>query len=170
MEPFVGQIMLFAGNFAPRGWAKCDGQLLPVAGNEALFSIIGATYGGDGRTNFALPDLRGRAPVHAGHGPGLSSYQIGDKYGVESVTLTEQQIPAHAHVLGAQAAPAKGREATNHYLATAEGPTYLDGPPDTKMGDKAISETGGGQAHDNRAPRLALTYCIALVGIFPPRD
>jgi len=170
MEPMIGQIMLFAGGFAPRGWAKCEGQLLPVSQNSSLFAVIGANYGGDGISTFALPDLRGRAAVSAGQGPGLGQYNLGERVGQEQVALTEAQMPAHRHALNARLSPGKGEDATSNYMAQTPSKPYLDGPPDTEMGEDAIGASGGGQPHDNRGPRLALTYCIAVQGLFPSRS
>jgi len=165
-EPFLASIILFAGNFAPRGWAFCNGQILSIAQNTALFSLLGTTYGGNGQTTFALPDLRGRAPLSAGQGPGLASYSLGEVGGVESVTLNSNQIPPHNHAQPA----ASGQQTTNRpngavparggvYASTADG-ALLD----------PTSLTGGGQPHDNRSPYLALNYIIALEGIFPSRN
>lgn len=161
--------MLFAGTFAPRGWAFCDGQLLAVDQNTALFSIVGTTYGGDGRTTFALPDLRGRAPIQAGQGPGLSPSKLGQALGTETVTLTEDQMPAHRHALNARTSPGKGAQAASNYLAETPSKPYLDGPPDTTMGEEAIGCSGLGAPHQNIGPRLAMNFCIALEGIYPSR-
>ena len=177
MEPFIGQIVLFGGNFAPRGWAKCEGQLLPIASNTALFSILGTTYGGDGRTTFALPDLRGRAPIGEGHGNGLSDYTLGERGGVENVTLTVNQMPSHSHVnstslsvssnVGNQSSPAGARLAVandgeNNYTS-ANGNGTMDVT-------STIFNNGGSQSHENRQPFLAMNYIIALQGVFPPRS
>lgn len=175
MEPFLAQIMLFGGNFAPRGWAFCDGQLLPISSNSALFSILGTTYGGDGRTTFALPDLRGRVPMHAGHGPGLSLRQIGQKTGVEDVTLTTAEIPQHHHeIFVAPDAPNNARPdgdaigAANIFVNN----NTLD--PNTQPGlalnEGTISSVGGSQSHENMQPTLCINYIIALQGIFPSRN
>lgn len=169
MEPFIGQILLFGGNFAPRGWALCDGQLLPIAQNSALFSILGTTYGGDGINTFALPDLRGRAPVHMGHGPGLSNYRLGEKTGVESVTLTVAQIPSHSHTAGANANgnPPTSSDPRNGTLAGAN--IYDSGAPETTLQSGAGGSTGGSQSHTNIQPVLTVNFIIALVGLFPSR-
>lgn len=186
MEPFIGQIMLFAGTFAPRGWAFCDGQLLPIAQNATLFSIIGTTYGGDGRTTFALPDLRGRAPIGPRHGPGLSDYRLGQAVGRESLTLTTNELPAHTHPtqLSLSFAPPAhtGAGDSDHPSPTATPAAtggvlaYSNSPADTTLAGGAVSgqvtvgNTGGNQPVDIRPPRLAVNYCIALVGLFPSRD
>lgn len=168
MEPFIGQIIMFGGNFAPRGWALCDGQLLAISSHSALFSILGTTYGGDGQTTFGLPDLRGRAPVHAGHGPGLSAYRLGEKTGSETVTLTTNQIPAHTHQLEAVGNPANSSDARNNGLGLAE--IYVAGDPEAQMNPASIRNTGGGQSHNNIQPVLAVNYIIALVGLYPSRE
>jgi len=170
MEPFVGEIMLFAGNFAPRGWAFCDGQLLAVSQNDALFSLLGTTYGGDGRTTFALPDLRGRAPLHQGHGPALSDRRLGSKGGEEHVTLTANQIPAHGHPVMASSAAADSADPAGRVLAHANINLYGTAAPAADMAAATIGTTGGGQPHDNMMPYQVIHYCIALVGIYPSRQ
>jgi microcystin-dependent protein len=177
-EPFVGQIQTFGFNFAPRGWAFCSGQLLPIAQNTALFSLLGTTYGGDGRTTFGLPDLRGRAPLHLGQGAGLSNHNIGQRAGSESSTLTINQMPSHDHTaldpsLRASANPANTNDPTGNALAIA--PAYTDNPPVADMNADSIvhpqpGAAGGGGAHDNMQPYLTINFCIALVGIFPSRN
>lgn len=174
MTPFIGQIMLFAGNFAPRGWAMCDGQLLPIAQYSALFSILGTTYGGDGRTTFALPDLRGRVAIQQGRGPGLSAYQIGEKGGQETVTLTASQIPSHSHSLRASSSQGTFPPPANNSLAqfgdTASGGPYVNEDPNVTMHSGSIGNAGGNMSHPNMQPFLTLTYVIALEGIFPSRN
>ena len=170
MEPFVGEIMLFAGNYAPRGWAVCDGQLLAISQNDALFSLLGTTYGGDGRTTFALPDLRGRAPVHQGNGPGLSGRTLGSKGGEEHVTLTVNQMPSHAHPVMGSSANADSGDPAGRVLALADFNLYGVAAPAADMAAAGIGTTGGGQPHDNMMPFLAVNYCIALVGIYPARQ
>jgi len=162
VDPFLGQINLFAGNFAPRGWAFCDGQLIAISRYSALFSLLGTIYGGDGRTTFALPDLRGRAPVHMGSGPGLSAYREGQKGGAESVTLGVAQLPAHHHGVEVQHVDntSLGAEVAG---GIADDPTQITATHTT-------ANTGGGQPHENRQPHLAINYIIALQGIFPPRS
>lgn len=168
-EPFVGEIMLFGGTFAPRGWALCDGQLLAINGNEALFSLIGTFYGGDGRTTFALPDLRGRAPVHIGNGPGLSNYSIGQNRGAETATLTTNNLPPHSHVLQASA-----NEATSNLpaegLTLADTNTALYGANGSSASVPAVGNSGGGQPHTNMMPYQVVNYCIALIGVYPSRS
>lgn len=172
MDPFIGEVKLFAGNFAPRGWMFCDGQLLPIAQNSALFSILGTTYGGDGRTTFALPDLRGRVPLGPRRGAGLSDYREGQKGGVEHVTLTTSQMPNHSH--GVRAVSSTGNDASpqNNVLANTAGldREYSNTNPDIQMSSNMIESTGGGQSHENRQPYLAINYIIAVQGIFPSRS
>lgn len=172
-EPFIGQITLFAGNFAPRGWAFCDGQLLAISSNSALFSILGTTYGGDGRTTFALPDLRGRAPIHAGRGPGLSDRRLGQAGGSETVTLTAAQMPSHTHTARCNSAAGNSNEPVNNVWSKDAGTasaTYQSATADSNMNAAAIGNTGGSQSHDNMQPFQVLNYIIALQGIFPSRS
>lgn len=159
-EPYIGQITLFAGNFAPRGWAFCEGQLLSIAQNTALFSILGTTYGGDGRVTFALPDLRGRVPLHPGQGPGLSSYSLGEAAGTETVTLTEAEMPTHSHSMVISTTQPGGT------AKAIEGELT----PNPIVAPNAVGNTGGSQPHPNMQPYLALNYIIALQGIFPSRN
>lgn len=174
-EPYLGEISLFAGNFAPRGWAFCNGQLLAISQNTALFSILGTTYGGNGQTTFALPDLRGRAPLSAGQGPGLSDYQLGEAGGQETVTLLSAQIPAHTHSLNAfndkgdQSLPGNNVPAVVVDSSNGTANAYTASSANTVMSPTAIGATGGNQPHENRQPYLALNYIIALEGIFPSR-
>lgn len=169
-EPFLGQITMFAGNFAPLGWAFCAGQLLQISENEALYSLLGTTYGGDGVESFALPDLRGRAPVHRGQGPGLSNRTIGEAGGVESATLTSDQLPPHTHTLVARGAP--GGSATPQASTPARALVSLYGalPSDANMSASAIGTAGGGQPHDNMQPYLCVNFIIALQGIYPSQS
>ncbi len=172
MEGYIGEIRLFAGNFAPRNWAVCAGQLLAIASNTALFSILGTTYGGDGRTTFALPDIRSRVPVGPGRGPGLSDYRIGEKKGSEDVTLLVSEIPTHTHLFQATNEPANQLTATNHIMGSEPaGATafYVNENPSTEMSPLAIANTGGSQPHENRQPFLAMYYIICQFGIFPSR-
>ena len=171
-NPYVGEIRLFAGNFAPLGWALCQGQLLSIAENDTLFSLIGTTYGGDGQQTFGLPDLRGRVPLHQGNGPGLSPRAIGELAGAETVTLTTAQLPAHSHSLVATSAPASATAGpAGGVLASASVKVYGSGAPSTAMAAAAISPTsGGGQPHQNMAPFLALNYIISLFGIYPQQS
>ncbi|SMB83897.1 phage tail protein [Deinococcus hopiensis] len=165
-EPFIGEIRPISFNFAPKGWAMCNGQLLPINQNQALFSILGTYYGGDGRTNFALPDLRGRMAVHAG----LSV--LGIRAGESFHTLTTAELPRHTHLLGASSRPATTPlPAGNLLAAPAQGERlYGTGPVDTALSPDAVSSFGGGQPHENRPPFLVLNYIIALQGIFPSRN
>ena len=176
-EPFLGQITMFGGNFAPRSWAFCDGQLLSIAQNSALFSILGTTYGGDGRTSFGLPDLRGRVAMHPGNGPGLSTRRLGEKAGVEDVTLTTDQVPAHTHAATANAvAPAgNSNDANGNFWADDAGVssgTYHSGPANVTMnaGAVQVANAGGGQDHTNVQPFQCVNYIIALQGVFPSRN
>jgi microcystin-dependent protein len=164
-DPFLGEIKMFGGNFAPNGWAMCNGQLLPIVQNSALFSLLGTTYGGDGIQTFALPDLRGRVPLHFGQGPGLSNYSLGDRSGEETVTLNTNQIPAHQHAQPATAA----EEGTNRpgSAVPAKGGVYAAATDGTTMAP--TTPAGGSQPHDNRQPYLGLNFIIALQGIYPPR-
>jgi microcystin-dependent protein len=162
---------MFAGNFAPQGWAFCDGQLLAVSQNDALFSLLGTIYGGDGRTTFGLPDLRGRVPIHAGQGPGLGSYNIGAKGGVENVTLTVNQNAAHSHPL--QATDNLGT--TPNPAGSVSGKStavdaYFNDAPSTPMNFNAITSTGGNQSHTNLMPFLCVNFIIALFGVYPSRQ
>jgi len=172
-DPWLGEIALVAFNFAPQGWAFCNGQLLSIAQNTALFSLLGTTYGGDGQTTFALPNLQSRVPVHFGHGTGLSPFTMGQTAGVESVTLQTAQIPAHTHSYAPQASTAGGSAVSPAAALWAEsgsGDTiYQKGTSNATMAPQTLGNTGGGQAHENRQPLLALNYIIALVGIFPSR-
>jgi microcystin-dependent protein len=172
-EPYLGQLMLVPYNFAPRGWAFCNGQLLSIAQNTALFSLIGTFYGGDGIQTFALPDLRGRVPIHMGDGVGLSPYTLAETGGVESVTLAVNQIPAHSH--GVNATANKGNKASPigaYPAADAAGVTaeYNNGSPTGEMNAGVITTVGGSQPHENRQPFLVLNWVIALQGIFPSRN
>ncbi|WP_107498116.1 tail fiber protein [Thalassobius sp. I31.1] len=169
MEPFIAQIMIFGGTFAPRGWAFCDGQLLPIASNEALFSLIGTTYGGDGRTTFALPDLRGRAPIHEGQGPGLTNRQLGRTYGAEQVTLQADELPPHSHTMNVANVTADNSRPQGDMLARTEIYTATTSPT-VPLAAATISNSGAGQGHDNMQPSLAMNYIIALQGIFPSRS
>ncbi len=166
MDPFVGEIRIFAGNFAPRGWAFCNGQVLPIAQNTALFSLLGAAYGGDGRVTFALPDLRGRAPMHWGEGPGLTPRTPGEAGGEETVTLLQTQLPAHAHAVGAVAAAGDAKSPAGALLADA--PVYAS-HPSAALAPQTIAVAGASHPHNNMMPSLPLQFIIALEGVFPPR-
>lgn len=170
-EPFLGEIRVFAGNFAPRGFALCNGQLLPINQNTALFSLLGTTYGGNGQTTFALPNLQDRFPMHWGQGAGLSSRALGELSGVATVTLQESEIPAHTHGLQASGANATASTpAAGNALAVSQATVY--GPPQdlVALASETLAPTGGSTPHTNVQPFLAVTYLIALQGIFPSRN
>ena len=172
MEPFIGQIMMFGFNFAPRGWALCNGQLLEISQNEALFSLLGTTYGGDGRTTFGLPDLRGRVPIHFGTGTGLSSHNMGSRTGTEGNTLTEANLPPHSHntTIGVTDEDGGTNEANGNILANTVNNNYSAGTANGQLGGVSSSNTGGSQSMNNLQPLLTINFCIALVGIFPSRN
>jgi microcystin-dependent protein len=172
-NPFVAEIRIFTGNFAPLGWALCNGQLMPISQNTALFSLLGTTYGGDGRSNFALPNLQGSAPMQAGQGPGLSLRDLGETGGEQSVTLLQTEMPAHAH--GVQAAttgglPGPGNNAWASGLKGHPGSYAASGPSNVQMNPFGTSISGGSLPHNNMPPYLALTFIIALQGVFPARS
>ncbi len=170
-DPFIGQLTMFGGTFAPRGWAECDGQLLAVSQNDALFSLLGTIYGGDGRTTFGLPDLRGRVPVHMGAGPGLSPRTIGSKGGQETVVLSPTQLPSHDH--GPFQASGDGANQTSPVgktVGVGAPDLYTDENPDVNLSPQAVSNAGSSTAHDNMIPFQAITFIIALAGIFPSRS
>ena len=174
-EPYLGEIRMFGFNFAPRNWAKCDGELLAINQNQSLYSILGITYGGDGRTTFALPDLRGRVPIHMGTSSSGSSYSQGAKSGVEEITLTEAQMPAHTHTMRGTSDDAltennAGVDPTNHVLAKASTNIYTDSANLAAMNTVTIGSNTGGQSFSNMQPFLAIEFCIALTGTFPPRN
>ena len=173
-EPFVAEIRIFAGNFAPRGWAFCNGQLLPISQNTALFSLIGTTYGGDGRTTTALPNLEGRAPMHPGRGPGLTDRRLGQKGGVETVTLTEAQMPNHTHTMMASMEEGDRRTpASNRSLAESLGGSIYQSNTSANlvpMDERSLPDAGGSQAHNNLQPFLTMNFIIALVGLYPSRS
>jgi len=175
-DPFIGEIRMFAGNFAPRGWQFCQGQILAIAQNTALFSILGTTYGGNGQTTFALPDLRGRYPMQQGQGPGLTPRTLGEQGGTENVTLLTTQMPAHNHTLGAFNAGATSSTPAGQVMAGAfDNSTQADvnayaGTPNTTMNPQAIGAAGGSQPHNNMSPYLCLNFIIATEGIYPSRN
>ena len=172
-NPFIGQIEMFGGNFAPRDWAFCDGTLLPIAQNTALFSILGTTYGGDGRTTFALPELRGRSPVHEGTGTGLSPVRLGARGGTETTTLTVAHLPNHTHTARCVTAGGNANTAPgNRWSSDAGGATatYSTNGADANMAGDALTSVGNGNAFDNRSPYLAVNFIIALRGTFPSRS
>jgi microcystin-dependent protein len=168
-DPFVAEIRIFPFNFAPRGWAFCDGQLLPLSQNTALFSLLGTTYGGNGKSNFALPNLQGNVAMHPGQGPGLSLYDLGQTGGSDTVTLLESEIPAHTHQLRGQAAIGDSPVPTNNSLSRFTNGFQNTLSPLTPMAPEALPPAGGDQPHNNLMPYLTLSFCIALQGVFPPR-
>ena len=162
-QPYVGEIRMFAGNFAPAGWMFCEGQLLPISENETLFQLIGTTYGGDGQSTFALPDLRGRIPIHQGNG-----FILAETGGAEEITLTVSQIPAHGHPLLGSSSVANNANASGQVVAEASTFfPYINAPGVTPMGATAIGPTGGSQPHTNFQPYLCVDFIISLFGIFP---
>jgi len=181
MDPFIGQIIMFGGNFAPRGWAFCNGQLLPVAQNSALFSILGSTYGGDGRTTFALPELRGRAPIHAGTGPGLASVRLGERGGNSTTTLNINNLPSHTHVaetaatLRGAGALAGSTDMKDNMLAGSNTFVAPNGniramAPEAISAETTLGNTGANLAFSNQSPYTGVNFIIALVGVFPSRS
>lgn len=178
-SPFIGEIIMFAGNFAPRGWAFCQGQILAIAQNTALFSILGTTYGGNGQTTFALPDLRGRVPIQQGQGPGLSPVFLGQQGGTETVTLLSNQIPAHNHLINASTNSGDTANPSNNFLAVGQVPVsgstetvsmYNSTATGNTLNPQTVSLAGGNQPHPNMQPYLAVNFIIALEGIFPSRN
>jgi len=173
-DPFLAEIRMFAGNFAPRGWALCDGQLIPISQNTALFALLGTTYGGDGKTTFALPNLMGTAPMQQGQGPGLSDRFLGETGGVPYVTLLTSEIPAHTHQVNAVDAGGDVTTPGNAYWASATigrvgTNMYSNATPNQMMNPMTTAITGGSQPHNNMPPYLCVTFIIALQGIFPQR-
>lgn len=170
-DPFVAEIRIFAFNFAPRGWAWCDGQLLPLSQNTALFSLLGTTYGGNGKSNFALPDLQGRAPMHPGQGPGLSLHDLGETGGSDTVSLLESEMPNHTHNL--MASVVNSQVTTPAGTATGRGnpvPIYTTTLTPVNMAEECLAPSGGDQPHNNMMPYLTHYFCIAMQGVFPPRS
>jgi microcystin-dependent protein len=176
MEPLLAEIRMFAGNFAPRGWAFCDGSILSISQNTALFSLLGTTYGGNGQTTFALPDLRGRLPMHPGQGPGLSPRNLGEQGGVESVTLISTQMPAHTHAVNASGQQGDGVVPDGAVWAVSVDPNSgaplnnYGATPTTTMSPQALGVAGGNQPHSNVQPFLCVNFIIALEGIYPSRN
>jgi microcystin-dependent protein len=173
-DPFVAEIRIFPFNFAPKGWAWCDGQLLPLSQNTALFSLLGTTYGGNGKSNFALPDLQGRSPMHPGQGPGLSLHDLGETGGVETVTLLESEIPAHPHTMRAynsDPGDAQNPSPNTSLAQSGQGSAYQTNTTQNlvAMSPNILAPAGGDQPHNNLQPYLTFYFCIALQGVFPPR-
>lgn len=176
-SPFLAEIRIFPFNFAPVGWAFCDGQILPLSQNTALFALLGTTYGGDGKSNFALPNMQGNAPMFYGQGPGLSLHDIGETGGSDAVTLLESEIPSHTHALMAtpQLANVDAPGPTVTLARSGSGAGFIyktpaSNPPQTQLSDNTIAPAGGDQPHNNLMPYLTLNFCIALQGVFPPRS
>ena len=174
-QPFLAEIRMFGGNFAPRNWAFCNGQILPISQNTALFSLLGTTYGGNGQTTFALPNLQATVPLCPGQGPGLSNYVLGEQTGVPTVTLLQTEMPAHSHPVNASTAAGTTTDPTGNLWASSVGgrtppPLYSNVAPNTTMAANEIGVSGGSQPHENRQPFLAVTFIIALSGIFPARN
>ena len=170
-DPFVAEIRIFPFNFAPTGWAFCDGQILPLSQNTALFSLLGTTYGGDGKSNFALPNFQGQAPMHPGQGPGLMLHDLGETGGTETVTLLESEIPSHSHTArGTTETTPKQSSPTQGTWGAPEREIPFRVPGATvQMGDAAVAPAGGNQPHNNLQPYLTLNFCISLQGVYPPR-
>ena len=172
-DPFVAEIRIFGFNFAPTGWAQCNGQLMPLSQNTALFSLLGTTYGGDGKSNFALPDLQGRVPMQPGQGPGLSLRDLGETGGSQTVTLLQSELPAHNHQMMAANDPGDSNNPTNNAISRSSNAAVY-GPPNIArtalMSPQSLSITGGSLPHNNMSPYLTLNFCIALQGVFPPRS
>ena len=164
-EPFLAEIRMFGFTFAPRGWALCDGQILPIAQNQSLYSLLGTTYGGDGRTSFALPDLRGRTPIHVS-----TQHPLGQRSGSETHTLTAREMPAHAHAWRTAADPADLQApGPNRSMTRSSVNAYAPGPASTNLAAEMLNPQGGNLPHNNRQPYLGLTFIIALQGVYPPR-
>jgi microcystin-dependent protein len=171
-EPFIGEIRMFAGNFAPRGWAYCDGQLLAISQSDALFSLLGTIYGGDGRTTFGLPDLRGRIPIHAGSGPGpgLSLRRLGAKSGAENVTVTTNQLPSHTHAVKGTNDAGNSTEPAGRLPGSSTSiDLYVSTAPTVNFNASAVPGVGGSRSHSNLMPYLCIHFIIALFGIYPSR-
>lgn len=170
MDPFVAEIRIFPFNFAPKGWAFCDGQILPLSQNTALFSLLGTTYGGDGKSNFALPNMQGNAPMHPGQGPGLSLHDLGETGGSETVSLLESEIPSHSHSWKVSAATAIQNTPSGQKYASGDGINAYAAPGAlAAMAAQSLAPAGGDQPHNNMQPYLTLNFCIALQGVYPPR-
>jgi microcystin-dependent protein len=169
-DPFVAEIRMFAGNFAPTGWATCDGQLMPLSQNTALFSLVGTFYGGDGKSTFALPNLQGNAPMHPGQGAGLSARFLGEESGTSTVTLLQTEMPAHAHnAFGKTSLGNSQTPADQTWAGSNNAKQYVSTAPNAPMSPAALAPAGGSGPHNNMAPYLVVTFIIALQGVFPPR-
>lgn len=167
-NPYIGEIRMFGGTFAPLGWEFCNGQLLQISENDTLFTLIGTTYGGDGESTFALPDLQGRLPIHQGPGPGLTSRQLGETGGAEEVTLTLQQIPSHTHPLsGSRASGSQPNLAGAQLASSGQLRPYVAADPDVNLAAQSVAGTGGSQPHTNMQPYLCVSFIISLFGVFP---
>lgn len=170
-DPFVAEIRIFPFNFAPRGWAWCNGQLLPISQNTALFSLIGTFYGGNGISNFALPNIQGSVPMHPGQGPGLSLHDLGETGGSDTVTLIESEIPRHSHLVKTSNEPAESNNPSGNSIAVADNLIYTNVEnPNTQMREDSITPSGGDQPHNNMMPYLTYYFNIALHGVFPSRQ
>ena len=168
MDPYIGEIRIFGGSFAPKGWAFCDGQLLPISDNDTLYSLLGTTYGGDGVSTFALPDLRGRLPLHMGKSSSGGSYMQGEQAGTEQVTQSADQLPAHTHQSRGSTTGSEGSPKDACWAGSSLGSAYSKASPTTSLAPQALSMTGKSQPHDNMMPSLGLSFIIALQGIYPP--
>jgi len=167
-EPFIGEIRMFAGNFAPNGWMFCEGQTLPISENDALFTLIGTTYGGDGQETFNLPNLASRVPIHMGTGPDGTTYQIGEAAGVESVTLSIQQIPNHTHPFSASTSAGATNQPANKVIAASPSvQIFVEDSPDNQLHPNSVTPAGGSQPHENCQPFLCINFILSLFGVFP---
>lgn len=170
-DPFVGEIRTFGFNFPPTGWAQCNGQLLPISQNTALFSLLGTYYGGDGKSTFALPNLQGASPMNQGQGPGSSDRVIGETGGADYFTLIQSEMPSHTHLVSGSGRPATENDANNFYWGAAVANMYSpNANPPQPMAPEILGPAGGNMPHNNMQPYLVLNFCIALQGIFPPRS
>ena len=171
MDPFVAEIRIFPFNFPPKGWAFCDGQLMPISQNTALFSLLGTTYGGDGKANFAIPNMQGNAPMQPGQGPGLSLYDLGQTGGSDTVTLIDNELPVHSHALMASSQPGEDATPAGENLGRSVGASLYQTSSANlvKMNSGALALAGNSQPHNNLMPYLTLNFCIALQGVYPPR-
>ncbi|MCW2758589.1 MAG: phage tail protein [Nocardioidaceae bacterium] len=166
-DPYIGEIRMFGGNFAPNGWLFCQGQLVPISDYDTLFNLIGTTYGGDGQETFALPNLASRIPVHQGSLPGGHTYQLGETGGLEEVTISSNQMPAHHHVPPASSSPGRTTSPNNAYWAGSSDGLYTSSAPDVSMAPTALATAGGNQPHDNMPPYLVVNFIISMYGIYP---